>query len=111
MVKKMFSASGKTLPGSVSELISGKWQSLLDKKEVWEFKAGNLTMYYVGTAADKVTYRLSNSCKQPDGPPVEKEKYITTGDDLCYYIIHVTATRLSLSYIGRGNTLSFRRIK
>jgi hypothetical protein len=102
---------------SVNELIQGKWQStvdksnflIFDKKERKESSDGMKTW-------DKETFVLSNKClnetDKDNGLELEKDKYISCKEsDLCWYIVYLNKDFLTLSYMGRGNTLKYKRVK
>lgn len=44
------------------------------------------------------------------GIPKEKDRYISIVDWGCWYIIDLTPKELNLSYVSRGNTLSYKKV-
>jgi hypothetical protein len=96
---------------TTAERLIGKWQSTDDKSNVLEFdgknriEGGQSASYTLGD-------RCTNEMNKDDGTPAESDRYISSAsDDMCWYIIEVTPDKLSLSYMGRGNTLNYTRIR
>ena len=59
---------------------------------------------------------ISDQCKNNSNPGSdpnqEKGFYISTlTSDLCWYISFVDEETLSLIYMGRGNTLTYKRVR
>ncbi len=75
----------------------GTWQSVDDKRSVIVFTSTHQKSIYEGKVLDSYTYML-----QGDRLKV---------DDLEYDIFNLTNTNLGMIYVGRGNTLSYKRIK
>ncbi|OWY20258.1 hypothetical protein C7N43_21890 [Sphingobacteriales bacterium UPWRP_1] len=100
----------------IPELLQGKWQHIDDKSNYLVFE-GN---HRKETAADSgkwddETFVLSDKCSnasdKDNGAAPEKDRYISCEkSDLCWYIIEVDKSILSLSYMGRGNTLTYKRV-
>jgi len=101
---------------TVYKLLQGKWQSMDDKTDLLWFDKNHQKGISAGINKwDDELFVLSNSCENSSdkdrGLPKEKDKYISATDsDMCWYIVELTPTRLVLSYMGRGNTLSYRRV-
>jgi hypothetical protein len=102
---------------SVSELIQGKWQSMDDKTNFLLFDKNERKEISDGMKTwDKEAFVLSNKClnesDKENGLELEKYKYISCIEsDLCWYIVSINEDYLTLSYMGRGNTLKYRRVK
>ena len=76
-----------------------------EKKVLIELKPG-----------DKEVFVLSNKCLNESdkeiGLELEKDKYMSCKEsDLCWYIVYLNKDFLTLSYIGRSNTLENKRVK
>ncbi len=57
-------------------------------------------------------YILSNTCINGEGTASKEDDYISgLKSKLCWYIISMDEENLSLSYLGRGNTLNYKRVK
>lgn len=96
------------------ELLQGKWQSMDDKTNFLIFEK-NHRKEIAGDSDkwDDEIFILDEKCLNSNAPLIENEKdrYITCKEsDLCWYIIELNSTSLSLSYVGRGNTLTYKRI-
>ncbi|WP_226176368.1 hypothetical protein [Hymenobacter lucidus] len=104
--------------------LQGKWQSVDDKREFWIVKGNSLTMRYAtsGTSADddllqvQVTDTCAATCATLPAHTVPKGEYLSVVDmrcnePLCYSVVDVSPTVLTLSYTARGNMLRFRRVK
>ena len=103
-------------PNSIRVLLQGKWQHTEDKSNYLIFE-GNQRKETAGgdNQWDSETFilsdRCSNSSDKESGIEPEQDKYISCEQsDLCWYIISVDKNNLSLSYMGRGNTLNYRRV-
>lgn len=101
----------KAQPTTGADLLQGKWRSDDDPSNVLEFAGGKRI-----EGGDSEPYTLGDHCTNPTdnngSSPAEKDRYISCDQsDLCWYIVELTADRLSLSYMGRGNTLNYTRIQ
>jgi hypothetical protein len=103
--------------GSVVELIQGKWQSLEDESNFLVFEKNERKEISDGMDSwDVEPFVLSDKCLNEsdsnNGIELEKDRYISCMEsDLCWYIVDVNRDFLSLSYMGRGNTLRYKRAK
>jgi hypothetical protein len=95
---------------SYKNLLIGKWQSTDDENNFVEFtKDARIETY--GDYEDTERYSISNSCKNGGEIESNEDNYISGWmSELCWYIISVDDKNLSLSYVGRGNTLNYKRI-
>jgi hypothetical protein len=101
----------------VMELLQGKWQHVEDTSNYLVF-AGNKRKEIAGSMAnwDEETFVLADKClneaDKNNGEKPEKDQYISCPTaDLCWYIIGVDEKKLILSYMARGNTLAYKRVK
>jgi len=96
---------------SYKNLLIGKWQSTDDENNFVEFtKDARIETY--GDYEDTERYSISNSCKNGGEIESNEDNYISGWmSELCWYIISVDDKNLSLSFVGRGNTLNYKRIK
>jgi hypothetical protein len=97
--------------------LQGKWQHIDDKSNYIVFE-GNLRKEKAGdmTEWDEEKFILSNSClnesdKHKDISKKEFKYLSCIKSDLCWYILKVDKNTLVLSYMGRGNTLTYKRVK
>lgn len=101
---------------NVYQLLQGKWQSLDDKSNILWFDKDHRKEFAAGMRAwDDEMYVLSNACKNTSDKesemPLETDKYISVAkSDMCWYIEKLTPTTLELSYVGRGNTLVYKKV-
>lgn len=111
------STTGTDASIAVFELLQGKWQHSEDTTNYLVFEGDHRKEIAEGMNAwDDETFTLSDRCmNQSDkdkGMEPEKDRYISLmGSDLCWYVVHVDKENLSLSYVGRGNTLTYRRVE
>jgi len=102
---------------STLELLQGKWQSTDDKTNFLVFENNHRKEIAKGMDKwDDEVFILSDRCVNDTDKESErdreKDKYISCKEsDLCWYIIEVNSTMLSLSYISRGNTLTYKKVK
>lgn len=98
------------LSGNLAKL-QGTWQSTDDPAVVVEIQGDQFTERYNGEG-DALTIRFLDTCEgRPEDP---EERYFTLTDEsgsLCYYLIRADETVLEYSYLPRGNTHSFRRMR
>ena len=110
-------ATEKDAPKNIAELLQGKWQHVEDKSNYLLFD--NNLRKEIADGMDKweeEPYVLSDACMNSSDAgsdiPKEKDRYLTVAEgDLCWYIVDVNENTLTLSYMGRGNTLKYNRVK
>ena len=111
------STTEKKNVASVNELIQGKWQSIDDKRNFLMFDKNERKESSDGMKTwDKEAFVLSNKClnesDKDNGLELEKDKYMSCKEsDLCWYIDFPSKDFLTLTYMGRGNTLKYKRVK
>jgi hypothetical protein len=99
------------------ELLQGKWQSDEDKTNFLVFDKNHRKEIAKGSDGwDDEEFILSDRCmnkgNSADNEPREKDNYISCKEsDLCWYILSVSSKKLTLQYMGRGNTLIYTRVK
>jgi len=102
---------------SVKELLQGKWQSQEDQNNYVEFKGNIRSEIGEGmTAPEEETFFLSDKCSNESDKETVKESdpdnYITCiQSDMCWHIDKIDENTLMLTYVGRGNTLTYKRTK
>lgn len=99
------------------DLLQGKWQHIDDKSNYLMFEGNFRKETAEGMSGwDEEEFSLSDKClnesDKDNGIEKEEAKYISClKSDLCWYIIEVDEENLMLSYMGRGNTLTYKRVK
>jgi hypothetical protein len=101
---------------STKELLQGKWQSTDDKNNILWFSGDLRKETSDRKNWDSETFILSSQCENESdlgtAGDSKKGKFISCKDsDLCWEILSVNSTTLSLIYTGRGNTLTYKKIK
>jgi len=101
---------------TTKQLLQGKWQSTEDKKNIVWFVGDIRKETGDGKTWDSEAYTLSNQCENESdlGNKVESTpgNFISCMDsDMCWEVLSVNATTLTLIYTGRGNTLTYKKIK
>ena len=96
-------------------IFEGSWISTEDSKSQVQVKANNWIEMYEGEKTDTFKFALGDSClaninakANPNG------KYITVFDpdgNRCFFVVNVSDAKLELSYVGRGNTLTYKKKK
>ena len=94
------------------KLLLGKWQSMDDTNSYVMFTEKEIIYSYGLEVTGQETYVLSDSCM--DTAVINEENssdspqyiYMETSDT-CFYIIDLAQQYLALSFIGRGNTLTY----
>jgi len=105
-------------PKITIDLLQGKWSSPDDKMNFLMF-ANNLRKESSDGMKtwDEEVFVLSGKClnesdKENEMGTIENATYISCLDsDLCWSIVEVNKDFLTLIYMGRGNTLKYRRVK
>lgn len=113
-----------TQAGCISEktdsfptLLQGKWQHTDDKTNYLIFE-GNKRKEMTEGMEDWdveeiiISEQCTNTSNLDSNPNRERGFYISAlASDLCWYISHVDKEYLTLIYMGRGNTLTYKRVK
>lgn len=96
-------------------LLEGIWISTEDAKSSVEVKSNIWTELYTGEKPESYKFATGDTClANSNSGSNPAGKYITVFDsegNRCYYIVSVNDTRLELSYVGRGNTLTYKKKK
>lgn len=97
--------------------LQGKWQHEDDKTNYLIFD-GEHRKEIAGTSTtwDDQIFVLSNKCMNDmdadNGMSSDNDEYISCKkSDLCWYIVEITKKRLELSYMGRGNSLIYNKVR
>ena len=98
-----------------NNLLDGIWISTEDEKSSVEIKSNVWTELYTGEKPESYKFSKGDTClagadskSNPDG------KYITVFDpdgNRCFFIVSLSESKLELSYVGRGNTLTYKKKK
>lgn len=95
------------------QLLQGTWVSDADANVSWTFASGQLTEALKGAQDRRQSgaYTLSDDCLNGDGNGATTPAgYLNlVNPDRCFFIVSLTDEALTLSYVGRGNTLRFRK--
>lgn len=116
-IKKTTNSNQKENISSTNDLLQGKWQSIDDKKNFIVFEKNQRKEISEGMDKwDIETFVLSNKCSnesdKDNGIQLEKNKYISCKEsDMCWYIVNINKNFLTLSFVGRGNALKYKRVK
>ena len=101
---------------NIFDLIQGKWQNLNDKTNYLIFDNNNRKEIGSGMQTWNVeSFILSKKClnenDEKNNVRSKEDRYISCKDsDLCWYIEEVDKNFLTLIFVGRGNTLKYKRI-
>lgn len=102
---------------SIKDMLQGKWQSIDDKTNFLVFESNQRKEIIKGLDKwETEEFILSNKClnesDKDNGIEPEKDKYISCKEsDLCWYIVNINKELLTLSYVGRGNALTYKKVK
>lgn len=115
-VEAVFNRLVPIAPDAYAELRSlmqGGWVDATDPKNVLTVVGSEETTIYDGQAMDTAVLTYSDSCDgAPEGAGPVLMKQLMGGNPMdtpCFAIIDLSAERMELSHIGRGNTLVFTR--
>ena len=102
---------------STFDLLQGKWQSTDDKTNFVVFEKNHRKEIAAGMSNwDDEEFELSDHClnesNAADNNTKSKDSYISCKkSDLCWNIVSISADKLTLEYMGRGNTLNYVKVK
>ena len=97
----------------LTEFKNGRWISTIDSLSGIEIKNGKWIIFYKGreNSSNIYDFKIRREFIKESGALYKPLEYLTLTNDsgnLEYYIIQYSEGLLSLSYIGRGNTLSYK---
>lgn len=95
------------------ELIQGTWQSTDDPKSHIVFASAIKKDVYNGKVLSQTSFLISDRCKNESNisGEVAPDAFMTLpNEDQCFYILRLDDNLLQLNYVGRGNTLTYKRI-
>jgi hypothetical protein len=102
-------------PDSKTSALEGNWISTDDPKSELQVKGNEWIEIYKGEKPETTKFATGDSCLANDKAKTNpKGKYITVFDkdeSRCFYIVNVSDSKLELSYVGRGNTLTYKKKK
>jgi hypothetical protein len=102
-------------PDSKTSALEGNWVSTDDPKSELQIKGNEWIELYKGEKPETTKFATGDSCLANEKAKTNpKGKYITVfdkDDSRCFYIVSVNDARLELSYVGRGNTLTYKKKK
>jgi len=102
-------------PDSKTSALEGNWVSTDDPKSELHIKGNEWIEVYKGEKPETTKFATGDSCLANDKVKTNpKGKYITVFDkdeSRCFYIVNVNDSKLELSYVGRGNTLTYKKKK
>ncbi len=92
--------------------LDGTWQSVDDPKYVVRIAGTAFTDVYDGKVDATAKIRYVRSCDDKrDATARDFFLLVRAEGEQCYNLLEATRDRLSYSYVARGNTLSFRRVR
>jgi uncharacterized membrane protein len=92
--------------------LQGAWVSMDDPASSFILNGSELTDLYQGEEMARMMITLSDACPdgEPIGPVIVQRIFGEEPDSaICLAIVEATAGQLTLSYVGRGNTLVYTR--
>lgn len=98
-------------------LLQGKWQSTGDRTNYLLFEKNHRKEIAGGMDKwDDEVFTLSDHCINNSDISgdfqKEKDSYISCPQsDLCWYVVTLDSLNLSLSYMSRGNTLTYKKVR
>lgn len=102
-------------PDSKTSALEGNWISTDDPKSELQVKGNEWIEIYKGEKPETTKFATGDSCLANDKAKTNpKGKYVTVFDkdeSRCFYIVNVSDSKLELSYVGRGNTLTYKKKK
>jgi uncharacterized protein (TIGR02145 family) len=102
---------------NISNMLQGKWQSTEDASNYLVFEGNVRKEIAEGIEEWRIEeFILSDKCMNESDKggytTGEKGRYISVlKSNTCWYIVELDDSRLLLSYVGRGNTLTYRRVE
>lgn len=100
-------------PPTTASMLAGDWVSTDDPSEGLTISDSSFAYTHGGKVEDEGSYLIGDAAlTSKDGATNPYGKYITVfgeGQPISYYVVNLEADALSLSYVGRGNTLNYAR--
>lgn len=98
------------------QLLIGTWQSTSDPRFIVKIDGKFYHEIYKNTPPSILKYTITNTCScDAKHTLTEKTLLVTYEEDptdcYCYSITKLDSKNLIMTYIGRGNSLSFKKIK
>ncbi len=94
--------------------LQGTWVRVDDPANTLRFEGNLIISNHPGQPEARENYVIAATCAAaPEDAPREDGSYliIPGDDDRCYYLLRLTDTELEMSYVGRGNTLRYTRLR
>ena len=103
-------------PGMSANLfkLQGRWQSVDDPNSIVTYLGDQKMEVYEGVANSltESTIEIGANCLNGENPVAEDDTYISDIESgLCWAIIKLTEDELELAFMGRGNTLKYKRLE
>jgi len=95
------------LENNYKTLLQGRWRDTTDAKSEIAFRDNLRFDYYEGKELDKGEFTMAKTCEGHE--PSKMDEYMIEGD-MCWFVLDINAENLSLSYVGRGNSLFYVRV-
>jgi hypothetical protein len=92
--------SGQSVKKDTNSLL-GKWVSLDDANSAVEFNGSDMIDYYQGSKVATSSYKINGTVLV----------VISDGEEMKYEILELTDEKLVMSYLARGNTLTYKKSK
>jgi hypothetical protein len=96
-------------------VFEGTWISTEDSKSKVQVKANNWIEMYEGEKTDTLRFAVGDSClaninakAKPNGKDIP---VFDPDGKRCFLVVNVNDAKLELSYVGRGNTLTYKKKK
>lgn len=104
---------GGEASGFAADQLQGEWRSIEDEQSELLITAREFVYRHSGSSGlDARTYRQASFCPEEAGgyqeATDEPQRYLVLGnDEQCLYIVALSSDSLTLSNVGRGNTLHY----
>lgn len=110
-----FTSSTKSNENQVeSTSLVGIWQSIDDPTNFMEFTETELIWLSGTPDTVREPYQLANKCLNASNEfaiELNESKYLSLAkSDLCWFIVNLDENNIEMAYVGRGNTLKYKKV-
>jgi hypothetical protein len=114
-ISKKETVSKKDSVSNRAGVLEGVWVSIDDSKSELEIKGNKWIENYTGEKTDTTKFAIGDSCMSNINDKANPNgRYITVFDgkiNRCFSILDLNDSKLTISYVDRGNTLSYKKKK
>lgn len=90
--------------------LQGKWQSTEDPKSFLVFEGTTRIDLYQGQESDSKSFKLAANCDDEKATYSKVKTLYILSDGICWSIDAINSEHLELTYVDRGNILTYKKV-